>query len=116
MVFAAGLIGSVASAFPLHQPDYSLLVLAAWFVLRTSPPVWHRWWLLSGVVSMQLVTLGVPIPQLLWDAAWLVMLLLSRSDSRPLRPPATSGTPLEIGHPEARQGLGRRTRSTGTSS
>lgn len=119
MVFAAGLIGSVVSAFHLHQPDYSLLVLAAWFVLRTSPPVWQRAWMLSGVITLQLVTLGQPIPQLLWDLVWLVILVTSPV-SRPATPPsplpATYGTRSRIAQPAGHPGLGDRMRSRDTSS
>ncbi len=119
VVFAAGLIGSVASAFHLHQPDYSLLVLAAWLVLRTSPPVWHRVWLLSGVLTMQLITLGQPIPQLLWDVVWLVILVagsVSRPDSPPSPLPATSDTTSRSAQPASRPALDDRMRSTDTSS
>lgn len=119
IVFAAGLVGSVASAFHLHQPDYSLLVLAAWLVLRTSPPVWHRVWLLSGVFTMQLVTLGQPIPQLLWDVVWLVILAtaqVSRPDSPRSPIPATSGMTSRSAQPAGRPALDDRMRSTGTSS
>lgn len=119
MVFAAGLIGSVVSAFHLHQPDYSLLVLAAWLVLRTSPPIWHRVWLLTAVIPMQLITLGQPIPQLLWDAVWLAILLanpVSRPASPPSPLPAISGTTSRIAQPAGRPGRGDRMRSRGTSS
>jgi len=119
VVFAAGLIGSVASAFHLHQPDYGLLVLAAWLVLRTSPPVWHRVWLLSGILTMQLITLGQPIPQLLWDVVWLVILAagpVSRLDSPPSPLPATSGTTSRTAQPAGRPALDDRMRSTDTSS
>lgn len=91
MVFAAGLVGSVASAFHIHQDDFSLLILAAWLVLRTAPPQWHRWWLLSGVVTMQLVTLSVPAPQLLWDVVWLVILALGSRSAQAV--PASEGAP-----------------------
>ncbi len=119
MVFAVGLLGSVASAFHLHQPDYSLLVLAAWFVLRTSPPVWHRAWLLSGVVTMQLVTLGQPMPQLLWDVAWLVILLaspVSRPDYPPSPLPAAYGMRSRTAQPAGRPALDDRMKSRDTSS
>jgi hypothetical protein len=79
MVFAAGIIGSIASGFHLHQPDYANLVLAAWLALRTAPPIWQRLWLLAGVLTMQLITLGQPIPQLIWDAGWLLILVFSSS-------------------------------------
>ena len=119
IVFAAGLIGSVASAFHLHQPDYSLLVLAAWLVLRTSPPVWHRVWLLTGVLTMQLITLGQPIPQLVWDVVWLVILVagpVSRPDSPPSPLPATSDTTSRSVQPAGRPALDDRMRSRDTSS
>ncbi|MDQ2944212.1 MAG: DUF2029 domain-containing protein, partial [Candidatus Dormibacteraeota bacterium] len=77
IVFAAGVLGSLAMAFYLHQADYSNLLLAAWFVLRTAPPIWHRLWLLAGVVTMQALTVVSPAPQLMWDAAWLAILLVS---------------------------------------
>jgi hypothetical protein len=77
VVFCAGVVGSLASAFHLHQPDYGCLVLAAWLLLRTAPPLWHRWWLVAGIATMQLISLGQPIPQLLWDAGWLAILAVS---------------------------------------
>jgi hypothetical protein len=80
-VFAVGIIGSAAVAFHFHELDYSSLVLAAWLVLRTSPPMWHRMWLVVGVVPMQLMTYGASAPalvlvapQLIWDAGWLAIL------------------------------------------
>ena len=79
VVFATGLLGSLLVSFHLHQWDYSNLVLAAWLVLRTSPPLWHRAWLGLGIVTMQLLSLGFPVPQLAWDLAWLVMLGAERS-------------------------------------
>ena len=77
IVFAAGLLGSLAVSVHLHLYDYSTLVLAVWLVLRTSPPWWHRLWLLSGILTMQALALGFPVPQLLWDAGWLGILVVS---------------------------------------
>jgi hypothetical protein len=77
VVVAAGVVGSLATSFHLHVYDYSSLVLAAWLVLHTSPPLWHRLWLLLGVATMQALPLGLPVPQLVWDAAWLGILLFS---------------------------------------
>jgi hypothetical protein len=70
-VVAVGLLGSVMVAFHLHQWDYTNLVLASWLVLRGSPPLWHRMWLLLGIVTMQLTSLGFALPQLAWDVVWL---------------------------------------------
>lgn len=73
-VFAVGLLGSVMVAFHLHQWDYTNLVLAAWLVLRGSPPLWHRLWLVVGVATMQLTSLGYALPQLGWNLVWLGIL------------------------------------------
>jgi hypothetical protein len=75
LVFAAGVLGSVAIGFHLHESDYSLLVLAAWFVLRTAQPMWHRLWLLVGIAPMMAVTMGYSVPQLIFDAVWLGILV-----------------------------------------
>ena len=74
VVFALGLLGSLVFAFHLHQYDYATLILAAWLVLRTGPPLWHRLWLLLGVVPMTAISLGDTLPQLVWDFGWLVIL------------------------------------------
>jgi len=86
IVFAAGILGSVTVAFHFHLADYSVLVLAAWLVLRSAPPVWHRLWMVVGFTAMQVTatSLGAPIAQLVWDASWLAILMvdsLRRGDS-----------------------------------
>jgi hypothetical protein len=86
LVLAAGILGTTALAFHFHELDYSILVLAAWLFLRTSPPVWQRVFLLFGVATMQVLTYGpqateaigdvaTHAPQLVWDAVWLGILL-----------------------------------------
>jgi hypothetical protein len=88
IVLAAGLLGTAATASYFHEADYSILVLAAWLVLRSIPPLWHRLWLLTGVIPMQLMTFGpnnlqpildfaVHAAQPVWDAAWLGILVAS---------------------------------------
>ena len=74
LVFALGILGSLVFAFHLHDYDYIELILAAWLVLRTAPPLWHRLWLLAGAFTLQAIALGEPLPQLIWDAGWLVIL------------------------------------------
>jgi hypothetical protein len=76
-VFAVGLLGSLMVSIHLHQMDYSNLVLAAWLVLRGSPPLWHRLYLATGILTMQLLSLGQPVPQLIWDVVWLAILGLT---------------------------------------
>ena len=94
VVFALGLLGSLVFAFHLHQYDYAALILAAWLILRSGPPLWHRLWLLAGVATMQAISLGNPLPQLLWDFGWLVILGLGAStgDSAPADAHRTSTT------------------------
>ena len=94
-VFALGLLGSLVFAFHLHSYDYVALVLAAWLVLRTGPPLWHRLWLLAGVATMTTISVGEPLPQLIWDIGWLVILGVgafgnreSAADSQPIAQPA----------------------------
>jgi hypothetical protein len=74
VVFAAGIVGSLAFAFHLHPYDYIELILAAWLVLRSAPPMWHRLWLLAGAATLIALDLGQPVPQLAWDLGWLVIL------------------------------------------
>jgi Glycosyltransferase family 87 len=77
VVFAVGLLGSLTASIHLHIYDYGSLVVAAWLILRTSPPLWQRMWLVLGVVTMQALALGLPVPQLVWDAGWLAILVVS---------------------------------------
>jgi hypothetical protein len=92
MVFAVGLLGSLAVSVHLHLYDYTTVVLAAWFVLRTAPPLWQRLWLLVGVVTMQALALGFPAPQLIWDAGWLGILVVSSFFGSGASGPATRPT------------------------
>ena len=74
VVFAVGIVGSLAFAFHLHQYDYIGLILAAWLVLRSAPPLWQRLWLVAGIATLLVLELGQPVPQLAWDLVWLVIL------------------------------------------
>lgn len=94
-VFALGLLGSLVFAFHLHSYDYVALILAAWLVLRTGPPLWHRLWLLVGIAPMTAISVGEPLPLLIWDIGWLVILGVGAFGNRetvpasqPLAPPA----------------------------
>ena len=82
IVFAAGILGSAAIAFHFHYWDYTNLILAAWLVLRTAPPLPHRLFLALGIVPIELMTfqashadVAFVAPQLAWDAVWLAILL-----------------------------------------
>jgi Glycosyltransferase family 87 len=107
IVFAAGLLGSAATAFHFHELDYSSLVLAAWLVLRTAPPLWHRFYLLAAIVPMQLMIYGPTndqgtwdllwhAPILIWDAGWLAI-LLAGAFAPPQAKPALAVSPAPAG-------------------
>jgi len=75
-------VGSLAFAFHLHQYDYVGLILAAWLVLRSAPPLWQRFWLLGGIATLIVLELGQPVPQLAWDLVFLVILGIGRYGRR----------------------------------
>lgn len=74
LVFALGIVASTASAAYLHEDDITILVVAAWIVLAGRPSVVQRLWLLVGIAAAQFISLGLPIPMLLWEAAWIAVL------------------------------------------
>ena len=74
LVFALGLVGTTASATYLHEDDIAMLVLAAWIVLRAGPSAAQKIWLLVGVAAAQLISIGTPVPTLLWEPVWIVLL------------------------------------------
>jgi hypothetical protein len=96
VVFALGLLGSVMASPHLHQPDYAFNVLAAWLVLRTGPGLAHRVWLVAGIPACQLTSIGLPLPQLLWQTAWLG-LIARDAVARRRREPVLADTPLQAG-------------------
>jgi hypothetical protein len=88
MVYAAALLGTATIAFHFHELDYSILVLAAWLFLRTSPPLWQRVWLIVGVATLEVMAFGsqavrpawdlaTHAPPLIWDATWLAILVVA---------------------------------------
>ena len=74
LVFALGIVGSTAAATYLHEDDVAILVLGAWIVLRSQPSLPQRVWLLVGIAAAQFLALGLPIPMLLWEPAWIALL------------------------------------------
>jgi hypothetical protein len=74
LVFALGLVGTTASATYLHEDDMAILVLAAWIVLRGQPSVPQRVWLVAGIAAAQFIAIGMPIPMLLWEPVWMMLL------------------------------------------
>jgi len=74
LVFCLGLVGSTMSAGYLHEFDIAILVLGAWIALRARPSVSQRLWLLVGIAAAQFIALGQPVPILLWEPVWMLLL------------------------------------------
>jgi Glycosyltransferase family 87 len=91
LVFALGVLGTIGSANYLHEDDIGMLVLAAWIVLRSQPSVPMKVWLIAGIAAAQFIAIGMPIPMLLWEPGWLVLLglepRLKREAVAPVRQP-----------------------------
>ncbi|HET7337954.1 MAG TPA: glycosyltransferase family 87 protein [Candidatus Dormibacteraeota bacterium] len=87
LVFALGILGTIGSANYLHEDDIGMLVLAAWIVLRSQPSLQMKLWLLVGVVAAQLISIGMPVPILLWEPGFLLLLAL---EPRPKREAITA--------------------------
>jgi glycosyl transferase family 87 len=88
LVFALGLLGTLGSASYLHEDDIAMLVLAAWIVLRAQPSVRMKLWLLAGIAAAQFISIGMPIPMLLWEPVWLIVLVLEprqKTEAAPAR-------------------------------
>jgi hypothetical protein len=71
---AAALVGSVLASPYLNVYDLTVLVLAAWLVLRTQPPLWQKLLLLPGYALFALAS-GGSAPVVIFACAWLLSLL-----------------------------------------
>lgn len=94
LVFALGLVGTTASATYLHEDDVAVLVLGGWILLRAGPSLGQKAWLPVGVAAAQLISIGLPIPMLLWEPAWIALLglepALKKIEPRAVREPGWS--------------------------
>ena len=86
MVICAGLLGSFLLTPHLSLQDFTVLIVAAWLMLRTAPPLWFRFFLLTGYA---LAVFAIPFggaPLLVVEVAWLAALaagLQNHQDRRP---------------------------------
>lgn len=83
LVIAIGLAGSVVSALHAHESDFTMFVLAAWLALRSPIGSLSRWWLLPGVVALQMMSIGMAPPVLVWELVWLGLLVADRTGTTP---------------------------------
>ena len=79
LVFALGIVGTMGAASYLHEDDVAMLVLAAWIVLRSNPSLQLKLWLLAGIAAAQFIAIGQPIPMLVWEPGFLVLLAVEPS-------------------------------------
>jgi len=93
LVIALGLLGSVTSAVHAHESDYCVVLIAAWLVLATPTSAAARLWLLPGVLAVQTMAIGWPLPTLLWEIVWLVLLVADR----PLREAEDRNSKRQVG-------------------
>jgi len=93
LVIALGLLGSVTSAVHAHESDYCVVLIAAWLVLATPTSLAARLWLLPGVLAVQTMAIGWPLPTLLWEIVWLVLLVAER----PLREAQDRNAERQVG-------------------
>jgi hypothetical protein len=71
---AAGVAGSLLATPYISGADLSLLVLAAWLVLSTSPPRWQRLLMMGGAIEIAFFVGTVPLTVTL-EVVWLLSLL-----------------------------------------
>jgi hypothetical protein len=74
LVFALGIVGTIASAAYLHEDDIAMLVLPAWLVLRAGPSLPQQLWLLVGIAAAQFISIGIAVPMLVWEPVWIALL------------------------------------------
>ena len=91
LVFALGIVGTMGAASYLHEDDVAMLVLAAWIVLRSNPSLQLKLWLLAGIAAAQFIAIGQPIPMLVWEPGFLV--LLAFEPSRKMAPAVRHAEP-----------------------
>jgi hypothetical protein len=86
IVLALGLSGSVTASVHAHESDFSMFVLAAWFVLAAHSSAATRLWLLPGILAAQAMAIGLALPILLWEVVWLLLLVFDAAGSGRLEP------------------------------
>ena len=75
-IMALGIVTSMLAIPYDHVHDFAVLVPAVYLYLRTNPPPWQRTWLLVVWVSIELMWPITPLPLLLAQLGWLVLIAL----------------------------------------
>jgi hypothetical protein len=82
-IMALGIVTSMLAIPYDHLHDFAILVPAALLFLRTDPPSWQRAWLLVVWITFEFAWPLHPIPMLIAQAGWLLMLALPQWSRRP---------------------------------
>jgi hypothetical protein len=81
-VIAVALLGGMLAAPYLHVEDFTVLLPAAWFLLREADSIAQRLWLLPIAVTMELAWVLGPLPILASLTISLLLFLFPRSEPR----------------------------------
>jgi hypothetical protein len=80
---ALGIVTSMLAIPYDHLHDFAILVPAALLFLRTDPPSWQRAWLLVVWITFEFAWPLHPLPMLIAQAGWLLILALPQLSRRP---------------------------------
>jgi len=78
LAFAIGLVGAITAGPHVLEYDLAVLVVAAWLALRQPASMFELAWLGIGVVAAQALSLGNPVPMVLWQPIQRFGVLLKR--------------------------------------
>ena len=98
-VYAVALVGGLLATPYVHLDDLMMLGLAAWLVLRASPPAWSWAYVLALVIAVEGEPIWGPAPVLAAEVGALILLSAAalRSASRDdLTLPQIDARPLEL--------------------
>lgn len=87
-IVALGIVTSMLAIPYDHLHDFAILVPAAFLFLRTDPPSWQRAWLVLVWITLEFAWPLHPLPLLIAQAGWLLILALPQLSRRPARQPA----------------------------
>ena len=95
-IFALGVVTSMLAIPYDHLHDFAILVPAAFLFLRTDPPSWQRAWLVVVWLTFEFAWPLHPLPMLIAQAGWLLMLAFPLVSRRPAsRPAGVETSPAE---------------------
>lgn len=84
-IFALGIVATALAATYWHLQDFTVLVLAAWLFVRTSPPAWwQQLWLVVVAVAAEFAWGFTPLPLLIALGVWFAFLVLPRRAALPI--------------------------------